>query len=77
MGTLFSALRIYFNSFLFILWHPEYGEWLILLNSLQLNNQIHIYGTNTDPGTVFSASEAHISKTIRIPVFGKRQNVNK
>ena len=63
-SSVYTVLRIYFNSFLFILWHLEYGEWSVLLNSLQLNNQIHIYGTNTAPSTVLSPSQAHISKPV-------------
>lgn len=55
-SSVYTVLRIYFNSFLFILWHLEYGEWSVLLNSLQLNNRIHIYGANTAPSTVLSPS---------------------
>ena len=55
-SCVYTVLRIYFSSLLFLLWHLEYGEWSVLLNSLQLNNQIHIYGTNTAPSTELSPS---------------------
>lgn len=53
------------HSLLLALWHPEYGEWFIILSLLQLNNQITIYGTNTATGTMLSSTDTRISKPRR------------
>lgn len=48
-SSVYTVLRIYFNSFLLILWHIEYGEWSVILNLLQLNNQKYLIMEQIQP----------------------------